>query len=74
MCKCAFVQDGGRDGEDPNDLLTPSEAAKLLGVSADTVRLYADAGKLSTLRTQSGRRFFRRVDVERLASDRAKKR
>lgn len=62
---------GGRDDEDPNDLLTPSEAAKLLGVSADTVRLYADAGKLAALRTQTGRRFFRRSEVERLVAARA---
>lgn len=55
----------------PEELMTPSEAARVLGVSADSVRDFSDAGKLPTLRTVSGRRLFRRGDVERLASERA---
>ena len=40
------------------------QAAELLGVSADTVRRWADSGRLATTRTQSGRRV---VDGEALA-------
>jgi excisionase family DNA binding protein len=50
----------------PEDLLTPNDAARLLGVSADTVRNLSDAGKLPTLRTVGGRRLFYRRDVEAL--------
>lgn len=40
------------------------QAADLLGVSADTVRRWADSGRLATTRTESGRRV---VDGETLA-------
>jgi molybdopterin-binding protein len=40
------------------------QAADLLGVSADTVRRWADSGRLATTRTQTGRRV---VDGETLA-------
>ena len=40
------------------------QAADLLGVSADTVRRWADSGRLATTRTGSGRRV---VDGETLA-------
>lgn len=56
---------------DPNELMTPSDAARVLGLSPDSVRALADAGRLPTLRTVSGRRLFRREDVEKLANDRA---
>jgi excisionase family DNA binding protein len=56
---------------DPNDLLTPSDAARVLGLSPDSVRVLSDSGRLPALRTVSGRRLFRRGDVDRLASDRA---
>lgn len=69
-----FVVFGGTpkimSGRDPNELLTPSEAARLLGVSADTVRLIADKGRVPVLRTMSGRRLFRRADIELLAAQR----
>jgi excisionase family DNA binding protein len=57
----------------PEELLTPSEAAHILSLSSDTVRLLSDKGALPTLRTMSGRRLFRRVDVERLAEERLRK-
>jgi molybdopterin-binding protein len=41
------------------------QAADLLGVSTDTVRRWADAGKLQTVRTEGGHRL---VDGERLAA------
>ena len=49
---------------DPNDLLTPSDAARVLGLSADSVRVLSDSGRLPAMRTISGRRLFRRMDVE----------
>ncbi len=54
--------------------MTPSEAARLLGLSADSVRAMSDGGRLPTLRTVSGRRLFRRADVERLVAERARRR
>lgn len=59
-----------------DDLLTVSEAARVLAgldrpVSAATVRLWADAGKIPTVRTAYGVRLFRRSDVEDLAPGRA---
>jgi excisionase family DNA binding protein len=56
---------------DPQELMTPSDAARILGLSADSVRALSDNGRLPTLRTVSGRRLFRRGDVERLADERA---
>jgi excisionase family DNA binding protein len=56
---------------DPNDLLTPSDAARVLGLSADSVRVLSDSGRLPSMRTVSGRRLFRRGDVDRLALQRA---
>ena len=55
----------------PDDLLTPSVAARVLGLSADSVRVLSDNGRLPSMRTVSGRRLFRRSDVDRLAIQRA---
>ena len=55
----------------PTDLLTPSDAARVLGLSPDSVRVLSDSGRLPALRTVSGRRLFRRGDVDSLAADRA---
>jgi excisionase family DNA binding protein len=55
----------------PDDLLTPSDAARVLGLSADSVRVLSDNGRLPSMRTVSGRRLFRRSDVDRLAIQRA---
>jgi hypothetical protein len=55
----------------PNDLFTPTDAARLLGLSVSSVRAVANTGLLPALRTVSGYRLFRRRDVERLAVDRA---
>jgi excisionase family DNA binding protein len=56
---------------DPNDLLTPSDAARVLGLSADSVRVLSDNGRLPGMRTVGGRRLFRRAVVDRLAVERA---
>lgn len=49
------------------ELLTTSDAAKLLGRSPDRVRGYEREGKLPAQRTRGGQRLFRADDVEQLA-------
>jgi excisionase family DNA binding protein len=61
----------GHAAPNPDDLMTPSDAARVLGLSADSVRVLSDSGRLPAMRTVSGRRLFRRADVDRLAADRA---
>ncbi|MDP1804365.1 MAG: helix-turn-helix domain-containing protein, partial [Acidimicrobiales bacterium] len=43
------------------------QAAQLLGVSADTLRRWADAGRLPTTRTEGGRRVVQGTDLAELA-------
>jgi molybdopterin-binding protein len=45
------------------------QAAALLGVSNDTVRRWADVGRLSTRRTAGGHRVVDGVELARLASE-----
>jgi excisionase family DNA binding protein len=45
-------------------LIELAEAARLLGVHPSTLRRWADSGKISHVRTLSGRRRFERVAVE----------
>lgn len=54
-------------GDEPEELLTVNEAARMLGVSATTVRNWAADGKLDPTRTVGGHRRFRASDVRRLA-------
>ncbi len=44
------------------------EAAALLGVSVDTVRRWADDGRLATTRTEGGHRLVDAADLARLAA------
>ena len=53
-----------------NELLTVSEAARELDVAAQTVREWADGGKLPTKLTAGGQRIFQRTDVERVREER----
>jgi molybdopterin-binding protein len=48
--------------------LTVGEAAKALGVSADTIRRWDRAGKLRTVRDERNRRLVPRSEVERLSA------
>ena len=43
------------------------QAARLLGVSVDTVRRHADAGRLQTTRTEGGHRMVDGADLARFA-------
>ena len=56
----------------PDDLMTTGEAARLLRLSPDMVRWLEREGRLPALRTTNGVRLFRRCDVERLATERAR--
>jgi excisionase family DNA binding protein len=49
------------------DLLTPAQAASLLGVSTASVRLWAAEGRLAFTTTPGGHRRFQRGDVLELA-------
>jgi excisionase family DNA binding protein len=54
------------------ELLTPADAARILGLSVDMVRVLARSGRLPTTATTTrGARLFRRADVEELAAARA---
>ncbi len=44
-----------------------SQAAQLLGVSADTVRRWTDSGRLSVTRDEAGRRVIDGADLARFA-------
>jgi excisionase family DNA binding protein len=55
--------------KEPTPLLT-NEVARILDVSADTVRHLERMGRLPALRTSGGVRLFNRCDVERLARER----
>lgn len=47
----------------PDKLLTPGQAAALIGVSAESIRRYAEAGTLPHTLTPGGHRRYRRSDV-----------
>lgn len=49
--------------EQASDLVTVAEAARLIYVSADTIRRYSNSGKLPTLRTPANHRRFLKSDV-----------
>lgn len=51
----------------PDEFLTVNEVAKLLGVSATTVRNWAADGRLTEQRTAGGHRRFRAQEVQQLA-------
>ena len=52
-------------------VLMTSEAARIIGVSSETIRAWEGSGRLPALKTGRGVRLFNRVDVERLARERA---
>jgi excisionase family DNA binding protein len=48
-----------------NELLTPAEVAAMFRVDPKTVTRWAQAGKLSAVRTLGGHRRFRADDIRR---------
>ena len=53
---------------EPESTVPLSEAAEALGISASTLRRWADTGKLQTIRTPGGHRRFPVSEVRRLSS------
>jgi len=51
---------------DRDELLTPAEAARRLGVTANTVTRWSRAGKIAAIYTVGGHRRFRGAEVERV--------
>lgn len=54
----------------PEELLTPGQAAKILGVDPKTVARYARQGELSFQRTLGGHRRFKANEIRALAEKR----
>ena len=52
-----------------DQLLTTSDAARVLNRSVDRVRDYEREGRLPAQKTRSGQRLFQARDVERLANE-----
>lgn len=50
----------------PDELIAPSEACAMLGVTVATLARYADDGTLPCVKTPGGHRRYRRSDVEAL--------
>lgn len=55
-------------------LLTTTDAARLANVSGETIRSWANSGKLPSQKTASGIRLFRRADIERVVDQRNQER
>jgi excisionase family DNA binding protein len=51
---------------DSQDLMTPAEVAALFRVDPKTVTRWADAGKLTAVRTLGGHRRYRQDEVQNL--------
>lgn len=47
----------------PAEMIPIGVAAKLIGVSIDTLKRWEKAGRINAVRTPSGHRRFRRADV-----------
>lgn len=58
--------------EDATKLLTPAEVAKMFHVDPKTVTRWAQAGKLTYMRTLGGHRRYRRDEVVELLRDSSK--
>lgn len=60
-----------KDAANNADHLPVSAAAALIGISGDTLKRWERAGRISSFRTPTGHRRFRRDDVLALLSDKA---
>jgi excisionase family DNA binding protein len=55
-----------RDVPEHEDLLTPAEVAAMFRVDPKTVTRWAQAGRVSSLRTPGGHRRYRESEIRRL--------
>jgi molybdopterin-binding protein len=53
----------------PRDVYSANEAARMLGISLDTLRRWDKAGRIKTERDKSNRRIVRASEIERLRGD-----
>ena len=58
-----------KEGAMPGKLLTVAQAAKLLGVHANTVRAWADKGLIKVVLLPSGYRRFEPAEIERMRKE-----
>jgi len=54
------------------DLMTPADAAKVLGLSPEMITKLANQGRLESVRTVGGYRLFWATDVRKLRAQRRK--
>ncbi len=60
-----------RDVPEHDDLLTPAEVAAMFRVDPKTVTRWAQAGRVSSLRTPGGHRRYRESEIRRLLAGEA---
>src|SRR5258708_6483865 len=53
----------------PEDLISISEAASILGISIDTLRRWDESGKLVSVKTEGGHRKYYRSQLELYLND-----
>jgi excisionase family DNA binding protein len=53
-----------------DDFTTLTAAARKIGVTVSTLRMWVDIGRMRAVRDDSGRRLLLREDVERIAEER----
>jgi len=62
----ATNRDVDLDDVTPDELLTPAEAARRLGVTPNTVTRWSRAGKISAIQTIGGHRRYRSSEIEKV--------
>ena len=51
---------------DEQELISPAQAAKMLGVSITTLRNWEKAGKIKCIKTLGGHRRYKRSEIEQI--------
>ena len=64
----AIGEQPGKHTQSTEDLLPIGDAARLLGVSVETLRRWDRGGRIPSVRTLGGQRRFRHGDIDRLVS------
>ena len=52
-----------------NDLISPQEAAEMMGVCAGTLRKWAEAGKLTVIKTIGNHRRYKLSEINKLLEE-----